>query len=92
MNDKNTQLKQCYLVGGAVRDKLLGIPLKDKDYVVVGATAEQMARDVTEFLAWAGDPKMEVRKNTGFATLLYLLIFGFLTFATYKTVWRNVKH
>ncbi|MBI3545012.1 MAG: multifunctional CCA addition/repair protein [Gammaproteobacteria bacterium] len=31
-----------YLVGGAVRDKLLGLPIKDRDYVVVGATPEQM--------------------------------------------------
>ncbi|WP_026362047.1 MULTISPECIES: multifunctional CCA addition/repair protein [Methylotenera] len=33
---------QVYIVGGAVRDKLLGLPVKDKDYVVVGSTAEQM--------------------------------------------------
>lgn len=33
---------QTYIVGGAVRDKLLGIASKDADYVVVGATIEQM--------------------------------------------------
>lgn len=32
-----------YLVGGAVRDKRLGLPVTDRDYVVVGATPEQMA-------------------------------------------------
>jgi len=32
-----------YLVGGAVRDQLLGLPVKDRDYVVVGATPEEMA-------------------------------------------------
>ena len=32
-----------YAVGGAVRDRLLGIPVKDRDYVVVGATPEDMA-------------------------------------------------
>ena len=32
-----------YQVGGAVRDRLLGLTLKDRDYVVTGATPEQMA-------------------------------------------------
>ncbi|MGZ9899168.1 multifunctional CCA addition/repair protein [Shewanella gaetbuli] len=31
-----------YLVGGAVRDKLLGLPIKDKDYVVVGSSVDEM--------------------------------------------------
>ena len=31
-----------YLVGGAVRDELLGLPVKERDYVVVGATPEEM--------------------------------------------------
>ncbi|MDP6415615.1 MAG: multifunctional CCA addition/repair protein [Gammaproteobacteria bacterium] len=33
---------QTYLVGGAVRDKLLGLPVKDKDWVVVGSSKEDM--------------------------------------------------
>lgn len=33
---------QIYLVGGAVRDALLGYPVYDRDWVVVGATPEQM--------------------------------------------------
>jgi tRNA nucleotidyltransferase (CCA-adding enzyme) len=31
-----------YTVGGAVRDALLGLPVKDRDYVVVGADPEQL--------------------------------------------------
>ena len=31
-----------YLVGGAVRDQLLGLPVKDRDWVVVGATPEML--------------------------------------------------
>ena len=33
---------KTYLVGGAVRDTLLGLPVQDRDWVVVGATPEQM--------------------------------------------------
>lgn len=33
---------KVYLVGGAVRDKLLGIPVKEKDWVVVGSTPQEM--------------------------------------------------
>ena len=33
---------QIYIVGGAVRDELLGLPVKDKDFVVVGSTPQAM--------------------------------------------------
>lgn len=33
---------KIYLVGGAVRDQLLGLPVKERDYVVVGATPAEM--------------------------------------------------
>jgi tRNA nucleotidyltransferase (CCA-adding enzyme) len=33
---------QTYIVGGAVRDRLLGLPVNDRDWVVVGATPEQL--------------------------------------------------
>jgi tRNA nucleotidyltransferase (CCA-adding enzyme) len=33
---------KVYLVGGAVRDELLGRPVRERDWVVVGATPEQM--------------------------------------------------
>jgi tRNA nucleotidyltransferase (CCA-adding enzyme) len=33
---------QIYLVGGAIRDRLLGRPVKERDFVVVGATPEAM--------------------------------------------------
>lgn len=49
---------KVYLVGGAVRDKLLGYPVKERDWVVVGATPddllqqgfEQVGRDFPVFL------------------------------------------
>jgi len=33
---------KVYLVGGAVRDQLLGLPVKEKDWVVVGSSPEEM--------------------------------------------------
>ena len=36
---------QIYMVGGAVRDALLGLPVQDHDWVVVGATPEQMVQE-----------------------------------------------
>jgi tRNA nucleotidyltransferase (CCA-adding enzyme) len=35
---------EVYLVGGAVRDELLGLPVKERDWVVVGATPEDLVR------------------------------------------------
>jgi len=36
---------KTYLVGGSVRDELLGLPVQDRDYVVVGADPERMLRE-----------------------------------------------
>src|SRR6202142_1606166 len=35
---------QVYLVGGAVRDALLGLPVKERDWVVVGSTQSELLR------------------------------------------------
>lgn len=35
---------ETYVVGGAVRDEMLGLPVQDRDHVVVGATPEQMVK------------------------------------------------
>jgi len=35
---------KVFTVGGAVRDELLGLPVKERDYVVVGATPEEMVK------------------------------------------------
>ena len=45
---------KTYLVGGAVRDRLLGLPPGDRDFVVVGETAEAM-------LARGGSPSSRSR-------------------------------
>ena len=35
---------RVHLVGGAVRDRLLGLPVRERDFVVVGATAQELIR------------------------------------------------
>lgn len=42
MNNNQARHYHVYLVGGAVRDQLLGRPVKEKDWMVVGATPEDL--------------------------------------------------
>jgi ubiquinol-cytochrome c reductase cytochrome c1 subunit len=56
------------------------------------ATKEQMARDVSAFLTWAAEPKMENRKSAGWAALGSLLVFTVLAWMSYKTIWADKKH
>ena len=37
-------------------------------------------------------PKMEVRKSTGWAVLIFLIFLTTLSFLAYKNVWRDQKH
>lgn len=53
------------------------------------ATEEQMARDVTTFLTWAAEPKLEERKRMGFKVIIYLIILAFLFYFTNKKIWRD---
>ena len=56
------------------------------------ATPEQMAHDVTAFLAWAAEPHMEARKSLGFMVMIYLLIVCVLVWLAYRQVWSRVHH
>jgi ubiquinol-cytochrome c reductase cytochrome c1 subunit len=56
------------------------------------ATKKQMAKDVSAFLTWTAEPKMEARKTAGWAALLFLLIFTGLTFLSYRSIWADKKH
>lgn len=55
------------------------------------STIDQMAKDVTTFLAWAAEPEMEARKQLGVKVFLYLLLMTGLFYATMRRIWRNVK-
>ncbi|MBT4741111.1 MAG: cytochrome c1 [Rhodospirillaceae bacterium] len=56
------------------------------------ATTEQMAKDVSAFLHWAAEPKLEVRKQTGIRVLLFTFIFTVLAYFLKRRIWADVKH
>lgn len=56
------------------------------------STLDQQAKDVSAFLTWASDPKMEERKQMGMAVMVYLIIFTGLLYVSYRRVWRKVAH
>lgn len=53
-------------------------------------TAEQYARDVTEFLMWAAEPKMEARKALGVMTIIYLIILAGILYWSYRKIWSKL--
>lgn len=55
------------------------------------ATVEQMAKDVTMFLAYVGEPKLEDRHSLGLSVLIYLAIFTLLAYLSMKKIWAPVK-
>jgi cytochrome c1 len=54
------------------------------------ATVDRMAQDVSAFLAWAAEPKMEERKSLGFMTIIYLAILALLLYLVKQKLWRDV--
>jgi ubiquinol-cytochrome c reductase cytochrome c1 subunit len=56
------------------------------------STLNQEAKDVAAFLEWAADPKMEERKQSGIAVMIFLLLFTGIVYASYRNVWRKIGH
>ena len=54
------------------------------------ATVEQMAADVSHFLMWAAEPKLEERKRTGLKVVLFLLVFTGILYAVKRKVWADL--
>lgn len=52
-------------------------------------TAQQYAKDVTHFLAWAAEPEMEQRKRMGVKVVLFLLAFAAIMYAVKKKIWEQ---
>ncbi len=55
------------------------------------ASVDQMALDVSAFLMWAAEPKLEARKHVGFQAVVFLIFLAALLYLTNKRVWAKVK-
>ncbi|MCL2428323.1 MAG: cytochrome c1, partial [Alphaproteobacteria bacterium] len=68
-------------------------PLQD-DQVTYGdgtkATLSQEAHDVVTFLAWAANPELTQRKQTGVRVVLFLALMTGLTYIVKRKVWADV--
>jgi ubiquinol-cytochrome c reductase cytochrome b/c1 subunit len=53
-------------------------------------TVEQYSKDVTAFLAWAAEPRLEDRKRIGFQVMIFLVCLAGLLYFTKKKVWADV--
>lgn len=53
-------------------------------------TVDQYSRDVTAFMMWMAEPKLEERKRLGFQVMIFLIIFAGLLYFTKKKVWKAV--
>ena len=55
------------------------------------ATEDQMARDITSFLAWAAEPHLEARLQMGFKVIIYLSILTILVYFSMKRIWSRIE-
>ncbi|MGH6835022.1 MAG: cytochrome c1 [Methylocella sp.] len=53
-------------------------------------TVPQYAKDVTAFLIWAAEPKLEERKRLGFGVLVFLIVYALLLLVVKKKIWSRV--
>ncbi len=54
------------------------------------STVNQMARDVTTFLAWAAEPELEERHKLGVKVIIYLLLLTILVYLSMKKIWSRI--
>jgi ubiquinol-cytochrome c reductase cytochrome c1 subunit len=55
-------------------------------------TVDQMAKDVSAFLMWAAEPKLEARHSIGLAVVIFLLFASVLAYLSYQSIWADKEH
>lgn len=53
-------------------------------------SVDQQARDVVNFLQWAAEPEMEVRKRMGIRVIIFLIIMTGFFYAAKKRIWKDL--
>jgi ubiquinol-cytochrome c reductase cytochrome b/c1 subunit len=53
-------------------------------------TVDQYAKDISAFLMWAAEPKLDSRKRIGFQVLIYLLVLSGLLYFSKKKMWHDI--
>ena len=70
-------------------------PLTSEGQVTYGdgtkATVDQMSKDVSAFLTWTAEPKLEKRKQTGWPVLGFLIFATVLAYMSKKQIWADKK-
>jgi ubiquinol-cytochrome c reductase cytochrome c1 subunit len=56
------------------------------------ASIDQMSKDVSAFLTWTAEPKLENRHQVGWAALIFLLFFTTITYFAYRGIWADKKY
>ena len=54
-------------------------------------TVDQMSKDVSAFLVWTAEPKLEQRHSTGLAVVIFLLVATILGYLAYRNIWATEK-
>ncbi len=54
------------------------------------ASVDQMAADVSHFLMWTAEPKLEQRKEMGIKVVLFLLVLSGILYAVKRKVWADL--
>lgn len=54
--------------------------------------AASLSKDVSAFLHWAAEPKLEARHSTGFRVILYALLFAVLAYFYKRRLWKKIPH
>ncbi|HEX8240289.1 MAG TPA: cytochrome c1 [Allosphingosinicella sp.] len=67
-------------------------PLRDGQVTYAdgtNASVDQMAQDVSAFLAWTAEPKLENRRAAGLAVLAFLIFATILAYLAYQNIWHG---